>query len=179
MVDTKLLSTRRAVTLVCAAILAGAALQALTTWVGLRAIDATLSTVASGACREGHAPPSAGTAPPSPASAFKHLPDVVEGRRSERDAQLDLRDQLINAFLAQKPTYAQACFASRPGPPRRYAIELTIDALGEETERRFRTGEGEEPQPELDACVRNLKVPRLRVRPPGKLATTQLDTRLP
>lgn len=177
--DPKLFSTRHAILLLCAAILTGATLQALATWVGLRAINSTLSSVASAACREAHAAPSGSTASLTPPASSPPLPSVVDEQRTERDAQLDLRDRLINAFLAQKPAYAKGCFANRVGVPRRYAIEIEIDAAGQETRRVLRSGEGEEPQPELDACVRDLKLPPLRIKPPGKAATGVIETRLP
>jgi hypothetical protein len=92
--------------------------------------------------------------------------------------QLDLRDQVINAFGAQKSAYAQACFAPRHAPPRAYSLELEIDATGVETKRSFTPGQGAEPQPELDACVRNLKVSPLKLKPPGKATTSRIETLL-
>jgi hypothetical protein len=180
LLDPKLLSTRHAITLLCAAILSGAGLQALVTWVGLRAINSTLATAASAACREARETPPSGTmaAPAQPLSSPR-LPGAADEPRSDRDAQLDVRDRLINAFLAQKPLYLKGCFANRPGPPRRYFIELKVDAAGQETQRTFRTSEGEEPQPELDACVRNLKVPPVAVKPPGRAAASLIETMLP
>jgi hypothetical protein len=177
--DPKLLTARHAIALVCAAILAGAALQALVLWLGLRAINSTLSAVTTGAFREAPTATSGSTGSALQPASSAAPPNVAEAQRTERDAQLDLRDRLINGFLAQKAAYAKACFATHAGLPRRYTIEFKIDAAGEETERIFRAAEGEEPKPELDACLRNQKLPPLRVNPLGKPATGLIQTRLP
>jgi hypothetical protein len=104
-------------------------------------------------------------------------PAVDESRqRAEEQAEF--------AFVRQQPDYVRACWKPAPAPSGSppdvggaFEFDVTFGANGVETGRVMKTGGY--AKPELAECVRRLKLPALKIPPPGRALTVTTNFPIP
>jgi hypothetical protein len=106
------------------------------------------------------------------------MPLAVDESRQRAEEQAEF------AFVRQQPDYVRACWKPAPapsgGPPDlggAFEFDVTFDASGAETARVMKTGGY--AKPELSECVRGVKLPPLKIPPPGRALTVTTNIPIP
>jgi hypothetical protein len=101
--------------------------------------------------------------------------------RSAIDEELALRDDVAMALGPQQVKYTEACFDPAKYGRRSYEMQISVDADGNELSRSFvkPADDSSPPLPALEACLRAVKTPRIKIRARGKPVTVTMPFRVP
>jgi hypothetical protein len=149
------------------AVVAGAVLVAAAVWSGLGRIAEAIAEASRSA------PPALVKREPAPSVPAPPAAQPAANPETPDDWQNRLRDEAQIAFTKQREDYVRACW--KPKPPAAgqapdfgggFELELRFDASGREIARKVSSAGT--AGTELAECVRELRLPALRVPAPGR-----------